>query len=108
MILSALASYYEQILSDHPDRIPAPGWCSRQVKFILELSQDGELFNVIPSQEKRGWEKTVPSQVKRSSGIAANFLCDTSSYFLGVDAKGKPERSMKCFEAARALHTSLL
>lgn len=108
MILSALADYYEQILNDHPDRIPALGWCSRQIKFILELSGDGELVNVIPSQEKRGWAKMVPEQMKRSSGVAANFLCDTSSYFLGIDAKGKPERSVKCFEAAKALHTELL
>ena len=50
----------------------------------------------------------LPSAVKRSSGIAANFLWDNSAYLLGVDAKGKTERSLQCFEAVAALHHELL
>ena len=50
----------------------------------------------------------VPAQVKRSSGVAANFLCDTSSYLLGVDDKGKPERTKACFEASREKHLEIL
>jgi len=40
--------------------------------------------------------------------IAANFLCDNSSYALGVDQKGKPERAKQCFAAFAALHHKLL
>ena len=50
----------------------------------------------------------VPEPVKRSSGVAANFLCDNSAYLLGIDAKGKPERTAQCFAAAKALHLELL
>lgn len=50
----------------------------------------------------------VPSPVKRSSGIRPNFLCDTSSYLLGVDGKGKADRSIDCFAASKALHLQLL
>ena len=50
----------------------------------------------------------VPSPVKRSSGIRPNFLCDTSSYLLGVDGKGKADRSIDCFAASKALHLHLL
>ncbi len=50
----------------------------------------------------------VPEQVKRSSGVAANFLCDNSSYCLGIDAKGKPARSLQCFAACRELHLQIL
>ena len=50
----------------------------------------------------------MPAQVKRSSGVAANFLCDTSSYLLGVDDKGKPERTKACFEASREKHLEIL
>lgn len=45
---------------------------------------------------------------KRSSGILANFLCDNSAYILGSDAKGKPERAVDCFVAARARHLEIL
>lgn len=46
--------------------------------------------------------------MKKTSGVSANFLCENSSYFLGIDGKGKPERSRECFEAARALHEEIL
>ena len=53
-------------------------------------------------------ELLVPSPAKRSSGVLANFLCDNSSYLLGVDAKGKPTRTAECFAAAKELHRKLL
>ena len=34
----------------------------------------------------------MPSPVKRTAGVAANFLCDNSSYLLGADDKGKTLR----------------
>lgn len=51
---------------------------------------------------------SLPAPVKRSSGIASNFLWDNSSYILGVDEKGKPQRSLECFAACKALHHKLL
>lgn len=109
MIIQSLSHYYDQLLENPDSGIARPGWCSRQVKYLLELSPKGDLRAVIPCGDgKRGVEKIVPEQVKRSSGVAANYLCDTSSYLLGFDGKGKPERSKKCFEASRALHLSLL
>lgn len=109
MIISALCQYYNQLLEDPESGVARPGWCSRQVKYLLMLSPGGELKAIVPcGDDSRGEEMMVPEQVKRSSGIAANFLCDTSSYLFGVDAKGKPERSVKCFEASRALHEQLL
>ena len=51
---------------------------------------------------------SVPAHVKRSSGVAANFLCDNSSYILGADEKGKQARAVQCFEACAALHHKLL
>ena len=60
MILQSLVDHYEQLLRDHPQDVAHPGWCQRQVACMLELSEKGELLNVIPSSEKRGWERTVP------------------------------------------------
>lgn len=108
MILQALSEYYEYLAAEHPDRVARPGWCSRQVAFMLELSPEGKLVGIIPSDEKRGWTKAVPEQVKRTVGIAANLLCDNATYLLGIDAKGKPERARQCFEAARERHVAFL
>lgn len=108
MILQALVGFYEQLADEHPERIARVGWCSRQVAFLLDLSSEGELVNIIPAEEKRGWTMMVPEQVKRTVGVAANLLCDNATYMLGVDSKGKPERAMQCFEAAKERHLAFL
>ncbi len=46
--------------------------------------------------------------MKKSSNVAANFLCDNSSYMLGVDNKENPSRTVQCFAAAKDLHLRLL
>ena len=46
--------------------------------------------------------------ISRSSGVAPNFLCDNSSYFLGIDNKGKPDRSKECFLCAGQKHQDVL
>ena len=74
MILQALVGFYEQLAAERPEKIARVGWCSRQVAFMLELTPDGELVNVIPAVEKRGWAMMVPEQVKRTVGVAANQL----------------------------------
>ena len=40
----------------------------------------------------------------RSSGVAANFLCDNSKYLLGIDKNGTGKRITECFEAAKEKH----
>ena len=115
MILQALTQYYEDLLKRGD--IAAPGWSLAKISFALCLSADGELIQVIPTMESvaRGkktvlvpQEKVLPAAVKRTVGIASNFLWDNSSYLLGADRKGKPERSKECFGAAAALHHTVL
>ena len=108
MIVKGLATYYDALLRDGVEGVSRPGWFSRPVGYAIELAEDGALRNVIPADSKRGWLMSVPEQPKRSSGVASFFLCDTSTYLLGIDSKGKPERAAKCFEAARALHHDVL
>ncbi|NLG25902.1 MAG: type I-C CRISPR-associated protein Cas8c/Csd1, partial [Clostridiales bacterium] len=50
----------------------------------------------------------TPIAPKRTVGIEPVFLFDNSGYLLGVDAKGKPERTRECFEACKRLHLALL
>lgn len=105
MILAALASYYDQLLKD--GRLPEPGWNPHRVAFDLEISEAGDLRAVISLGDK-GTERAIPEQAKRTVKVIANFLCDTSSYLLGVDAKGKPDRAKLCFGASREMHHRVL
>lgn len=115
MILQALTQYYEDLL--RLGKINRPGWSKQKLNYSLFLSEEGELLQLLHLQQEvqRGnktvlgpREMWVPSPVKRSSGIRPNFLCDTSSYLLGVDGKGRADRSIDCFAASKALHLQLL
>lgn len=115
MILQALTEYYQAL--EREGKIAAPGWSPVKVSFALCLGDDGTLEQVVSIQtEQPKGNKTVlapqiislPVPVKRTVGVAANFLCDNSSYILGVDNKGKPKRTQECFEACKALHEELL
>ncbi len=118
MILQALTQYYDAL--NARGEIAAPGWGRPKISYALCLRENGEVMQITPTMHEVETGKNkkkvlrpredmlLPSAVKRSSGIAANFLWDNSAYLLGVDAKGKPERSLQCFQAAAALHHELL
>lgn len=118
MILQALTDYYQTMAMQ--GKIAQYGWEERKVAYALCIGADGELKQVISlqtGQEKKAKEKkakeknktmSLPAAVKRSSGISANFLCDTSSYILGVDKKENPQRAWECFQASKQLHERLL
>ena len=115
MILQALTEYYQAL--EREGDIAAPGWGPVKVSFALHIGKDGNLEQVIPLQteQKKGTKTALapqsiflPAPVKRTVGIEANFLCDNSSYLLGVDSKGKPQRTQACFSACKALHKRIL
>ena len=115
MILQALTRYYEDLLER--GEIAAPGWSPAKISFALCLDGRGQVTQVIPTMQEvelgkktvlRPQEMTLPAAVKRTAGIASNFLWDNSTYLLGIDQKGKPERSRDCFEAAKILHHTVL
>lgn len=115
MILQALVRYYEDLLQN--GTLSAPGWVKEKISWGLQLADDGQplaLHDLRTSQQlgkktvRLPREEFVPERVKRSSGKTANFLCDNSTFLLGVNAKGKPERAQKCFAASRTLHQDIL
>ena len=115
MILQALTQLYQD-LSTRGD-IARRGWNNQKISYALCLAEDGSLSEAVPLYvEEQLGKKTVlrprkmelPAAVTRSSGVQPNFLWDHSSYLLGVDEKGKPDRSLKCFEACAELHHRLL
>lgn len=115
MIIHSLVGYYDAL--NQRGEIPREGWCKERVSYALSITEDGELFQLIPTlrdEERRGklypvpQKMLLPAREVTTSGIKANFLCENSSYFLGIDEKGKPERSIRCYEACKELHVSLL
>lgn len=85
------------------------------ISFAFRLSPEGELLAVVPLYEVKG-KKKIPSRRlapeliggKRTVNIQPNYLWDNSGYVLGIDKKGKPERSKQTFEAFRQLHENVL
>lgn len=113
MILQALTSYYEALRDKGV--LSAPGWDDNfKVSYELRLNDSGQLVRLmnLGSTSEKGKliprPMRVPKHSTRSSGILANFLCDTSSYLLGADEKGKPERAIECFKASSSLHHTIL
>lgn len=125
MILQALTSLYETLAQK--GEISKEGWSREKISFALSIDEEGNLLRVTPLFDTVDGPKgktrevpqkmTVPAAVKRTSGAAANFLWDNSSYILGVslkkgedDAEREKRRNkdIKCFEACREFHHSML
>ncbi len=115
MILQALVKYYQDMAEK--GEIAEYGWSPVKISYVLYLDEDGKLLQAISVKEevekgkKKVWmpkNMKLPTAVKRSSGIAPNFLWDNSAYILGNDGKGNAERAKNCFEACKQLHEKLL
>mgnify|MGYP000225998611 FL=1 len=115
MILQALVKYYEDL--ERQEKLPKQGWCQAKVSYGINLSTDGDIKNILWLKEERQAGKKqiwisqtmkVPAMLTRSSGVAANFLCDNSKYMLGIDKSGTGKRITECFEAAKEKHLKLL
>jgi CRISPR-associated protein Csd1 len=104
MILQALNSYYERLTADPTSGMPPYGTSIENISFALVLAGDGTLQEVEDLREQDGKKKRprktlVPAAEKKASGIKANFLWDATGYVLGIDDKGKQERTDKCHAA---------
>ncbi len=109
MILSALDGYYDRLAESGEPGIPLLGFGRQKIHFCLVINREGELVlapQTLCRQEGKKripQELVVPEPVKRTCGVAANFLWDNTGYVLGNDPKGKPERSADTFSAFKKL-----
>ena len=100
MILQALNDYYRRKCDDPEpaQRLPAFGLEQKEIPFLLEITEAGELVQLLDTRTVNEKKKKVaqifrvPQGVKKTSGVAANLLWDTLEYVLGVDTKGNPKR----------------
>lgn len=115
MILQALVKYYENLAEQ--GKVSRLGWCHAKVSYEINLSSEGDIIGITSRkiEDMRGkkavWvpaNLVVPEMVTRSSGVAANFLCDNSKYMLGIDAEGTNPRVMDCFQATKEKHGQIL
>ena len=108
--LNELCRFYERMTSDPSSGMPPEGMTSEQISFALVIAENGDLVKVEDLRDSKGKPVRifVPAAVKRASNIAANFLWDNTGYVLGVDSKGKQDRSAQTAEAFRSLHQKML
>lgn len=106
-ILASLARAYERL----PEK-PPYGYAVAKIGFLISLNDDGSVAHPIDLRSGEGSKRqprmmAVPQAVKRTSGIASNFLWDKTSYVLGVTAaEGKnPQAEHQAF---RDLHLRML
>ncbi|MDR0339371.1 MAG: type I-C CRISPR-associated protein Cas8c/Csd1 [Desulfovibrio sp.] len=109
MILQSLCNYYARMIKDPQSGMPRPGFSTEKISYALSLNPDGALAGVLDLRVKadkklRPRLMSVPAAVKRASNVAPNFLWDNTGYVLGVDGKGKAERTASCFAAFKELH----
>ncbi|MDY3810956.1 type I-C CRISPR-associated protein Cas8c/Csd1 [Desulfovibrio porci] len=110
MILSELAAFYQRMLQEPDTELPLPGYSRELIGFVLVLTPRGVLRRILPRLDDKGKARPllVPAPRKQSgSGISPNLFWDNTGYLLGVDGKGKPERSAKTFAAFRQAHEEL-
>jgi CRISPR-associated protein Csd1 len=105
MILQALCEYYQRKQKDPDDTLAPFGFEEKGIPFVIVINQDGH-FIQFEDTRTLGGKKPLPRQfmlakgVKKTSGVLANVLWDPADYVLGVDKKGKPERTQEqksCF-----------
>lgn len=91
MILQALYDYYlrRQADTDPDRRLPAFGLEQKEIGFVLEVDESGQLHAIIDARQMSGKKKIgtsylVPKGAKKTSGIAANLLWDNAEYVLAL------------------------
>lgn len=105
-LLASLVRAYERM-----EDAPPIGFSLEKIGFCIEIDRDGQPFSLIDlrdSDKKRTPRMLmVPQAVKRTAGIAPNFLWDKSAYVMGVTA-GDGKRTADEHAAFKAKHLDWL
>lgn len=102
MILQALATYYERMAAAGDD-VASEGFQKKEIPFLIVLNRNGEFADLQDTRYSEGKKKigrtfTVPKEVKKTSGIAANLLWDAPAYIVGRPKPGQksdPDKAKK-------------
>ena len=109
--LAALARAYERMAAR--DEVPVLGYSFQKIGFLISLNPDGSVAGTptdlrsTDGKRRIALSRAVPQPIKRTSGIAPNFLWDKSAYVLGVTA-GEAKRTAIEHKAFVKLHRGWL
>ena len=115
-VLQALARCYDRLAAEDEDDAPPFGFSRENVSYAIVLSPRGVAVDTMQLLDTSGKKprpsaRSAPQAVKRTSGVAANFLWDKTAYALGakrnLDTK-QPAPAEREHAAFRALHEKLL
>ncbi|PWR18277.1 type I-C CRISPR-associated protein Cas8c/Csd1 [Zavarzinia compransoris] len=106
-ILQALDRYYHRL-----DDVVAPGWSREKFGWCIILDRQGEPvldqdLRDLSGKNPKPKLYVVPAAVKRTVGVAPNFLWDKSAYVLGRTA-GENKRTAQEHAAFVAFHMARL
>jgi CRISPR-associated protein Csd1 len=109
-LLQALDRHYDRI--SRPDEGEHPSFTREKISFAIMLSAEGEAIAVTDLRihgRRRLSPRLmpVPAAVRRTVGIAPNFLWDKSAYVLGCTAR-PAKRSRQEHAAFRSMHLDAL
>ncbi len=113
MIIQALCDYYERKSADPDSGIAPPGLESKEIKFVIEIDEDGIFLNLKDTREgKKGRVFLVPASCGRpgkSGWKKAFFLWDHYGYVLGYPkTEDDPKKREKALTMAQKQNSSFI
>ena len=114
-ILQALASCHDRFIAK--GETPDYGFSNERISYAIVLSpESGKAVDVVPLLDTSGKKPRprlykVPQPVKRTSGIASNFLWDKTAYALGIKRDSRTKQAVPAereHAAFKKLHEDML
>lgn len=113
MLLQSLVKLYEAWAEK--GEIEKLGWNPVKISYGISLDEEGNVDEIIhlKTNAPKGNKEipsliSLPMPVKRSVGVASNFLYDNSTYVFGYDNSNKPDRAKQCFDCFRNVGNKVL
>lgn len=113
MLLQSLVKLYEAWAEK--GEIEKLGWNPVKTSYGISLDEEGNVDEIIhlKTNAPKGNKEipsliSLPMPVKRSVGVASNFLYDNATYVFGYDNSNKPDRAKQCFDCFRSVGNKVL
>lgn len=113
MLLQSLVKLYEAWAEK--GEIEKLGWNPVKISYGISFDQEGNVDEIIhlKTNAPKGNKEipsliSLPMPVKRSVGVASNFLYDNATYVFGYDNSNKPDRAKQCFDCFRNVGNKVL
>lgn len=113
MLLQSLVKLYEAWAEK--GEIEKLGWNPVKISYGISLDEEGNVDEIIhlKTNAPKGNKEipsliSLPMPVKRSVGVASNFLYDNATYVFGYDNSNKPDRAKQCFDCFRNVGNKVL